>query len=359
MKKLIVFILSISATGLHAQVVAPISFEVLDHNFGVINEADGPVTYEFRFTNNSNEPIKIDDVKASCGCTTPAWTREPVLPGQWGFVQAQYNPENRAGRFNKSLTINTSLGSVFKAYIRGEVTPQKSEPHRMYPAEFGALRMKYGSLNMGKLYINKKPVTKKFDVYNQSDEPVSLSKNIESPSHITVAFDQYIIAPKSAATMSVTYDAALKNDLGFMNDSFEFSTDEQENARKQMTVYATLGEFFPKKEKENLAGTPNLKIASATHDFGNITQEEVAIAEINLANTGGRALEIKKLAPNCPCLIAKVTSDRIEAGGSATVRILFDPDGRKGNQQKSLTVYSNDPRAPAQRITLKAYIKEN
>ena len=62
------------------------------YDFGDIKEADGSVTHTFEFTNNGNSPLIVQDVKSSCGCTTPDWTREPVKPGEKGTITAEYNP---------------------------------------------------------------------------------------------------------------------------------------------------------------------------------------------------------------------------------------------------------------------------
>ena len=87
----------------NAQVVKELAFAETVHDFGIINEVDGSVEHEFVFTNTGSEPIKILNVKASCGCTTPGWTKEEVPSGGEGFVKARYNPANRPGPFNKSL----------------------------------------------------------------------------------------------------------------------------------------------------------------------------------------------------------------------------------------------------------------
>src|SRR3954462_8253240 len=75
--------------------------EIFD--FGKVVEDKGPVTHEFVFTNNSSRPVKVLTVQASCGCTTPGWSKEAVEPGKTGFIQASYNPKGRPGFFNKSL----------------------------------------------------------------------------------------------------------------------------------------------------------------------------------------------------------------------------------------------------------------
>ena len=91
----------------NAQQQEKLKFDERNYKFGSVKEEDGPVTHEFQFTNTSNDTIVVKGVKASCGCTTPGWSKDAVLPGEKGFVQARYNPRNRPGRFKKSLTVNT------------------------------------------------------------------------------------------------------------------------------------------------------------------------------------------------------------------------------------------------------------
>lgn len=106
-----------------------ISFEEKVHDFGEFLEADGVVTHKFEFTNTGAEPLIIQRVSASCGCTTPSWTREPVMPGEKGFVSAAYNPAHRPGQFEKTITVYSNASEpVYQLKIKGKVTPQPLKP---------------------------------------------------------------------------------------------------------------------------------------------------------------------------------------------------------------------------------------
>ncbi|CAL1520269.1 DUF1573 domain-containing protein [Chitinophaga sp. MM2321] len=63
-----------------------------------------PVAVDFEFTNISKEPILIEAARASCGCTTPKWTQEPVLPGKKGKISASYSA-NGTGQQNKTIWV--------------------------------------------------------------------------------------------------------------------------------------------------------------------------------------------------------------------------------------------------------------
>src|SRR5690606_15577093 len=90
------FFLMLLAAG-NAQQAKQLSFRQETHDFGAVDENKGPVTHEFVFTNNSPRPVKILKVQASCGCTTPGWSKDPIPPGEEGFVQASYDPKGRPG----------------------------------------------------------------------------------------------------------------------------------------------------------------------------------------------------------------------------------------------------------------------
>ncbi len=94
------------------------------HDFGKIEQGK-PVTHVFEFKNSGADPVVINDAQASCGCTKPNWTREPIMPGKTGSVSATFNAA-AAGQFTKTVTVtsNAEAGQTV-LYLKGEVTTQK------------------------------------------------------------------------------------------------------------------------------------------------------------------------------------------------------------------------------------------
>ncbi len=94
------------------------------HDFGTVPE--GPAAdYEFKFKNTGKEPINLQTVNASCGCTTPSWSKEPVLPGKTGSIKASYATQGRPGGFTKSITVVSNAGTKVLT-IKGTVEPAPS-----------------------------------------------------------------------------------------------------------------------------------------------------------------------------------------------------------------------------------------
>ncbi len=103
-------------------------FEKESHDFGELPEGDKHA-YEFSFTNVGAEPLIIKGVKASCGCTTPIWPKEPIMPGETATVKAVYNTKGRVGKFNKAITITSNaITPTKRLYIKGEVLKTEQEP---------------------------------------------------------------------------------------------------------------------------------------------------------------------------------------------------------------------------------------
>jgi len=83
-----------------------VSWEKDSYDFGTIEHAK-PVTVNFTFTNNGDEPILVSDVATSCGCTASDYSKEPILPGKSSSVKVTYNA-SATGAFTKTITVNFS-----------------------------------------------------------------------------------------------------------------------------------------------------------------------------------------------------------------------------------------------------------
>ena len=99
-------------------------FESESHDFGTVPEGT-QATYEFKFTNTGKEPLIISNVQASCGCTTPKWSNEPIAPGKTGTITASYNSSGRPGPFTKSITVTSNAKSTPKVLTINGVVEAK------------------------------------------------------------------------------------------------------------------------------------------------------------------------------------------------------------------------------------------
>lgn len=80
-------------------------------------------TFEFPFKNTSKEFVKIEDVKRSCGCTTPYFPSDSIKPGKKEKIIAKYDTK-RVGDFTKTLTVMVKGSEPILLTIKGKVLPE-------------------------------------------------------------------------------------------------------------------------------------------------------------------------------------------------------------------------------------------
>lgn len=97
--------------------------EVVDdaYDFGVVKEGE-KVTHDFKFTNTGSSPLIVSNVQASCGCTTPEYSKNPIAPGEEGMVKVVFNSTGQVGKQHKVITVVSNAASPNTLlHLRGEV----------------------------------------------------------------------------------------------------------------------------------------------------------------------------------------------------------------------------------------------
>ena len=98
------------------------------YDFGKIPQGK-PVKHIFEVVNTTKEPLQIENVQASCGCTTPEWDHTPIAPGAAKQITVGYNAA-MGGPFEKTITVFYDSGKTKQFIIKGEVwqTPAEAAP---------------------------------------------------------------------------------------------------------------------------------------------------------------------------------------------------------------------------------------
>jgi hypothetical protein len=112
-----------------AQADEMLTLKETEFDFGKIPQGK-PVTHIFEVTNKSNIALKISQVNASCGCTTPTWEKDKTIaPGEKTNITVGYNAAAE-GPFTKFITITYNDTQSKQITIKGEVwkTPGSSAP---------------------------------------------------------------------------------------------------------------------------------------------------------------------------------------------------------------------------------------
>ena len=124
MKKFFLFafcLMAFAAVKAQSENTAPevLALKETEFDFGKIPQGK-PVYHVFEIVNKSDKPLKLDNVAASCGCTTPEWSREEIAPGATAVIKVGYNAAAE-GPFDKPVTITYNANQTKVLKIKGEV----------------------------------------------------------------------------------------------------------------------------------------------------------------------------------------------------------------------------------------------
>ena len=340
-----------------AQQKAPrIVFDQKVHDFGTIKEDGGQVTHSFSFVNQGGEPLIINKVNATCGCTTPDWTRQPVKPGGEGYIRATFDPRRRPGKFNKSVIVHTnaSNGTVLLR-IHGKVLPRERTIQERYPRKMGALRLKSHHLAFARIK-HSQVHEDSLAIVNTSDQPIRLDFE-RVPKHISLAVKPDVLQAGEQAHLYGTYDPGKIDDWGFRMDRVRVKVNGAHIPHNYLVVSAKIMEDFSgltAREREN---APHVSFESTTHDFGSVDRRAQVEHVFRFKNTGKNPLKIRKIRATCGCTTIRPEKTVIPPGERSSFKAILNVGTRKGQLHKSIYFISNDPQNSNLRLSLKARVQ--
>ncbi|MCJ7448479.1 MAG: DUF1573 domain-containing protein [Bacteroidales bacterium] len=359
MKRVLFFIsLVFVCTGLIAQPVMKLSSA--DHDFGKFREEDGVQSFDFFVTNSGNSPLVIQNIVTSCGCTTPEWTKQPIPAGGKGKITAKYDPKNRPGAFQKTLSVYTnSKPEVVVLVIKGEVIPREKTVEELYIFPVGPVRFESNHLAFTNIKKNEKKI-KVMQLINTSKEPVKVEFDVLPP-HLGLKISPETLKPGQKGLVEGTYDATKNPGWGNTSDMVKIKI----NGAVQQNVYyyvsANLVEDFSSLSKEDLANAPVFKLVTSTVDLGKIPGSTSKDVEFTFTNEGKNDLIIRYVRSTCGCTAVQQgpQGKGIKQGESSAIKATFNSGGYKGKVTKAIYVYTNDPKNSEVVLMLNAEVEQS
>jgi len=334
---------------------AVLSFEKKIHDFGEIKEDGGSVVYSFNFTNTGSQALVIHSVQASCGCTSPEWTRTPIQPGSKGFIKATFDPRNRPGSFNKSITVTSNAEpSTEILRITGNVLGKEKTLEDIYPRQMGNIRLKSSNLSLTKVDPGTTK-TESLEIINTSIEPVTITFD-RVPNHLNMRLEPTTIPAGATGLIIAEFDASKKQDWGFVNDQVYLIINGIKSNENRISVSATIEEDYSKWSADQMANAPIIEFSETVYDFGDIKKGEKVSHTFKVKNTGKSVLNLRKVSSSCGCTATQPDKTVIASGETASITVTFDSRGRSGRQNQTITVISNDPKKSNQILRITATI---
>ena len=321
-----------------------ITFEKTEHDFGKINEADGRVSTVFTFKNEGMTPLVLSNVRASCGCTTPTWTKEPVEPGQEGSITVTYNPNGRPGRFQKTVTITSNASEpTKKVYIKGEVIPKQSKPSDKMHVVMGDLRMKTKTLDLGTIkkgemgkgeleYTNSSAAEHSVELAVSPAEPYLINQVTLSPVK-TDEVGKFVFALDT--NDNKLYGPISANAYVVIDGKKELTDDYK------LTITATVEEDFSQMSQEEKMQAPILETENKI-DLGTIVSGKTLKYSHPIKNTGVKPLEIRRVYSSDNRITLKPCK-AVKSGRKGFITIEIPTDGKKpGTYNRDIIIMTND-----------------
>ncbi len=358
MKKLLLFI-PVCLFGIGAFAQPSMQLAVSEHDFGTFKEEAGRQTFDFNLTNKGNAPLVIQNIVASCGCTTPEWTRTPIPAGGKGKITAIYDPMNRPGQFNKTLTVYTnSKPEQVVLVIKGEVVPHEKTVEELFTFPVGGVRFESNHL----AFTNVKKTEKKIrvmQIINTSKVPVKVEFD-QLPAHLIVKANPETLKPGQKGIVEGTYDATKNPGWGNVSDMVKIKLNGVVQENVYYYVSANLVEDFSSLSKEDMANAPVFSVASPTVELGKIPGNTSNEVEFKFTNQGKRDLVLRQVKSTCGCTAVQQGPQgaAIKPGESSSIKAVFNSGTYKGKVTKAIYVYTNDPKNSEVVLMLNAEVEE-
>lgn len=327
---------------------AVITFKETEHDFGKIREDGGRVSYVFEFTNDGAKALALKNVRASCGCTTPDWSREPIAPGQTGHITVTYNPNGRPGRFSKTITVTSDAEpTTVKLSIKGEVIPKQAKPVNKYSFKIGELSVKTKQANFMPI-MKGNTQTVQIEYANLTTEDMTVSV-YSTNACVTAQATLETLKPNESGMINILFDTKATNVWGEQ----KYPVYVVVNGKKEQTdeykieVNADVKEDFTKLTAEDLQVSPIIVIDKELN-LGTLKAGQRVKKSITLKNAGIQPLIIRRVnSKHSNDVRASVGKLTVKSGKTTDLKIdVINTIEQKGAYLRQIELITNDPKNP-------------
>ncbi len=315
-----------------------------EHDFGVINENDGEATCTFTLVNAGDEPLMINNARATCGCTRPKYDKSAIAPGDSTIIEVSYDPIGRPGRFNKRVYIDTNTDPKRSTLtISGVVIATEQTVKRRFPIEAGELRLNSTIVAMGEIK-KLKMKTVFLDGYNiTADTIVPQWENV--PEYMAVLMAPKAVPPGEQATFTFYFNTAKCPEWGLVEDSIMLIPAAGSEKRIAISTVANVKGNFDRLTPGQRMNAPQIAVSPEKVDFGMIQHNSGTITRtFEIENFGKDDLEIRRVYTSDPGIDIEINKGKLKKGKRATVTVTVDTSKISTEIFNSrITIISNDP----------------
>ena len=365
--KKLVFILTgilLLISSMSAQNKAVINADQLIHDFGTIGEADGLVSHTFTIKNTGDGPLVITRITASCGCTQPEWSKEPIAPGKTGEIKVTYNPKGRPGPFYKTISIySNGKKGRFSLGIKGNVTPKELKPVFTYPYHIGDLKLESKQI----LFSTVRPtetVGKKIHVINEGQTSLNIHIG-KVPAYLNVVATPSQLAPGEVGEITLLLEAKSVKQKGRVTTKIPVtiqSIGQKRGIEEDIHLAANVIDDFSKLTPAEKSKAPVAKLSGTLLDFGKLPDKNSIIplvggkvsGTIEITNTGKSPLMVYSATCDDERITVSGGKKEIKPGVTTTIKVTVRPKEVKTKLEALVNIVCNDPNGPVRLVKVTA-----
>lgn len=353
MKRIVLLTAALVAALIWHMAGAQARWLALSHDFGAFNEETGAVTCTFSFVNDGAEPLVITAARASCGCTSPRYSREAVAPGDTGTIAVTYDPAGRPGRFSKYVAVDFGdKAPRVKLTVKGTVVGSAGSVAQRFPVDADdAMKLGRATVMFGQMKKNSLR-TASIDLYNRSTDTIYPQVRA-LPRHIDVTVVPDTVAPGEQASLLFYFRSHLTPLYGLVCDTVELRSHPGAQPMA-LPLTAFVEEDFSKLTPKELDRAPVALIEPQSLDFKSLSRSsDKAVLKAEIKNTGKTPMTIRRVYSADPGVSAAVDRDKVKPGKAAIVTATVDPSALPGDMLNArVSVITNDPSHPVQVLRL-------
>ena len=205
------------------------TFDSMEHDYGDISEEGGLATHIFRLINTGSSPLVIKQVTASCGCTTPDWTKSAIGSQKSGDITVSYDPKGRPGPFTKTITVFCENADPVQLTIKGTVK-DNVEKKKLPELTFKESIYDFGAIGESDGYAEHI-----FTFVNTGDAPLTVSRVTASCGCTRPDWTNVPIEPGMEGNVIIAFDP--RGRIGNFNKTATVYTNEDDGfKRHKLTI---------------------------------------------------------------------------------------------------------------------------
>lgn len=347
-----------------AQEKAQIVVDTQVYNFGTIEEAKGLASHVFTIENKGDAPLVITRVTASCGCTRPEWTKEPIAKGKTGTIKVTYNPQGRPGPFYKTITIFSNADkSRYNLAIKGSVTAKPQMPVITYPYTIGNLKLHTKNILFNNLRQNE-TLGERINIRNEGKASMEISLG-KLPHFITAEIKPSKLAPNEEGIITFLINGHEIKHKGRqqLNVPLEIKETGSKTVSEELTVSANVIDDFSKMSTKEKSKGASIHISGSLLDFGQISSNKnkkpftnnKMTGTVDITNEGKSDLIIYSFTSDNEIININRGKKVIKPGETTTYKVSIRPKDVKVRLEALVNIICNDPNGPVRLLKVTAH----